>query len=97
MLYCTWCPSDMTTGLHGQATEVTHPFDGLFKDNLGKLAPERLNQSGFNEPRDGGWQWHYLDHIICTLLQTDNHISSSSLNFYTPDDLPDAQPMTSKH
>jgi len=30
-----------------------------------------------------GWQWHQLDHvqIICTLLQTDNHTSTSSLNF----------------
>jgi len=30
-----------------------------------------------------GWQWHQLDHmqIICTLLQTDNHVSTSSLNF----------------
>jgi len=32
-----------------------------------------------------GWQRHQLDHmqIICTLLQTDNHISTSSLNFFT--------------
>jgi len=33
-----------------------------------------------------GWQWHQLlDHmqIICTALQTDNHISASSLNFVT--------------
>jgi len=31
-----------------------------------------------------GWQWHQLDHtrIICTFLQTDNHISISSLNFF---------------
>jgi len=30
------------------------------------------------------WQWHQLDHmqIICTLLQTDNHASTSSLNFF---------------
>jgi len=30
-----------------------------------------------------GWQWHRLDHmqIICTLLQTDNHASTSSLSF----------------
>jgi len=30
-----------------------------------------------------GWQWHQLDHmeIICTPLQTDNHVSTSSLNF----------------
>jgi len=28
-----------------------------------------------------GWQWHQLDHmqIICDLLQTDNHASTSSL------------------
>jgi len=32
-----------------------------------------------------GWQWHQLDHvqIICTLLQTDNHVSTSPLNFVT--------------
>jgi len=29
--------------------------------------------------------------IICTSLQTDNHASTSSLNFYRPDALPDAQ------
>jgi len=29
-----------------------------------------------------GWQWHQLDHmqIICTLLQTDDHASTSSLS-----------------
>jgi len=31
-----------------------------------------------------GWQWYQLDHmpIICTSLQTDNRIRTSSLNFY---------------
>jgi len=40
------------------------------------------------------WQWHQLDHIeiICTSLQTDNHTSTSSFSFYTPDALPAAQP-----
>jgi len=30
------------------------------------------------------WQWHQMDHmqIICTLLQTDNHASTSSLSFW---------------
>jgi len=30
-----------------------------------------------------GWQWHQLDHmqIICISRQTDNHASTSSLNF----------------
>ena len=46
-----------------------------------------------------GWQWHQLDHmqIICTSLQTDNHASTSSLNFYMPNALPDAQPTVSNH
>ena len=32
-----------------------------------------------------GWHRHQLDHMqnICTSLQTDNHTSTSSLNFYT--------------
>jgi len=30
-------------------------------------------------------------------LQTDNHTNTSSLNFYRPDALPDAQPTVSKH
>ena len=44
-------------------------------------------------------QWHQLDHMktICTLLQTDNHTNTSSLNFYRPDALPGAQPTVSKH
>ena len=45
-----------------------------------------------------GWQWHQLDHmqIICTLLQTDNHASTSPLSFYSPDALPAPQPTASK-
>jgi len=45
------------------------------------------------------WQWHQLDHmqIICTLLQTDNHASTSPLSFYRPDALLAAQPTASKH
>jgi len=34
--------------------------------------------------------------IICTLLQTDNHASTSPLSFYRPDALPAAQPAVSK-
>jgi len=32
-----------------------------------------------------GWQWHQLDHMqmIYTLLQTDNHANTASLNFFT--------------
>jgi len=33
---------------------------------------------------------------ICTSLQTDNHIDTSSLNFYRPVALPETQPTVSK-
>ena len=48
---------------------------------------------------DGNWQWDQLDHkqTICTSLQTDNHTNISTLNFYRPDALPDAETMVSKH
>ena len=54
------------------------------------------------EARDDGvwgWQWHQLDHMqtICTSLQTDNHTNTSSVNVYSPDALPAAQPTASKH
>jgi len=35
--------------------------------------------------------------IICSLLQTDNHATTSPLSFYRPDALPAAQPTASKH
>jgi len=46
-----------------------------------------------------GWQWQQLDHmqIICTSLQTDNHVRTSPLSFYRPDALPAAQPTVPKH
>jgi len=58
----------------------------FFQDNLGKPAPERLTILDFTGARDDGWQWHQLDHmqIICTLLQTDNHTSTSPLTITSP-------------
>ena len=50
-----------------------------------------------NEARDDrvfGWQWHQLDHMQ-TICQTDNDSSTSSLNFYSPVALPNAQPCQS--
>jgi len=36
----------------------------------------------FNGARDSEWQWHQLGHMqVCTLLQTDNHASTSPLSF----------------
>jgi len=38
----------------------------------------------FTEARDSEWQWHQLGHMqVCTSLQTDNHVSTSPLKFFT--------------
>jgi len=51
----------------------------------------------FTEARDSEWQSHQLGHMqVCTLLQTDNHASTSPLSFYRPDALPVAQPTVSQ-
>ena len=43
----------------------------------------------FTGAKDSEWQWHQLGHMqVCTLLQTDNHASTSPLSFYRPDALP---------
>jgi len=38
----------------------------------------------FTEARDGEWQWHQLGYMqVCASLKTDNHVSTSSLSFFT--------------
>jgi len=38
----------------------------------------------FTEGRDSEWQWHQLGHMqVCTSHQTDNHVSTSPLSFFT--------------
>jgi len=75
-----------------------HPFNGFFSRTTWVSRYQKGKTSlDLNEARvDGvlGWQWHQLDHMqtICTSLQTDNHGDTSSLIFYRPDALPDAQP-----
>jgi len=80
---------------------LLHPFNGLFS----RTTWVSQHQKGkpfwiLLEQETMGWQWHELDHmqIICTSLQTDNHVSTSPLEFfYRPDALPAAQPTASKH
>jgi len=74
----------------------------IFQDSLGKPVLEGKTSLDFNETRDDGvfgWQCHRPDHMqtICILLWTDNHASTSSLNFYRPDAFPDAQTKLSEH
>ena len=79
---------------------LLHPFNSLFC----RTTWVSWHQKGkpfwiLLEQEMMGWQWHLLDHmqIICTLLQTDNHASTSPLSFCRPDALPAAQPTASKH
>jgi len=81
-----------------------HPFNGLFFRRATRVSRYHKDKTSLdlNEARgDGifGWHWHQLDHMqtICTSLQTDNHINTSSLSVYRPDALPDTQPTVSKH
>ena len=38
----------------------------------------------FTEARDSEWQWHQLGRMqVCTLLQTDNHASNPTPQFFT--------------
>jgi len=66
---------------------LLHPFNGLFsrttwvgRHQKGRTILDLMKQEMM------GWQWHQLDHmqITYTLLQTDNHASSSPLSFYLP-------------
>ena len=63
------------------------PFNGVFSRTTwvswyqkGKTS---LDLSDARDDRVLGWQWHQLDHMqtICTSLQTNNHVNTSSLNF----------------
>jgi len=56
----------------------------LFQDNLAKLGIRKVEAIWILMKQETiGWQWHQLDHvqIICTLLHTDNHVSTWSLKF----------------
>jgi len=67
---------------------LLHLFNGLFSRTTWVSWKKKGKTSlDLNEPREDGvgMQWHQLDHMqtICTLLQTDNHTNTSSLNVFT--------------
>ena len=87
--HCANCISALSFPISIIYITTLHPLNGLFSRTTrvsqyqkGKSSPD------LNEARDDGvyrWQWHQLDHMqtICTLLQTDNHTNTSSLNVFT--------------
>jgi len=71
------------------------PFSGTTRVSRYQKGKTNLD---FTEAIDNEWQWHQLGRMqACTLLQTDNHASTSLLFFYRPDALPVTQPIASKH
>jgi len=54
----------------------------FFQDYPGEPVPDSKTNLDFTEARDSEWQWHQLGYTqVCTLLQTDNHTSTSPLCF----------------
>jgi len=93
----------MIDSIHTYTLLPLHLFNSLFCRTTWVSHYQKGKTSlDFNEARDDGvlgWQWHQLDHMqtVCTSLQTDNHTNTSSLNFYRPDALSDANPMVSNY
>jgi len=61
----------------------THPFNSPFSGTTraGRYQKGKINLD-FTEARDSKWQWRQPGRMqICTLIQTDNHASTSPLSF----------------
>ena len=61
-----------------------HLFNGLFSRTTCATKQHKVKPIWILMKQEmTGWPWHQLDHmqIICTLLHTDNHASTSSLKF----------------
>ena len=83
---------------HAHTHTHTHTFNGPLSGTtrVSRYQKGKTNLD-FNEARNSEWQWHQLSHMqVCTLLQTDNHASTSPLSFYRQDTLPAALPTASK-
>ena len=79
---------------------LLHPFNGLFSRTtwVSRYLKGKTTLD-LNEARDDRVLEWQLDNVqtVCTSLRTDNHTNTSSLKFYRPYALPDAQPTVSKH
>ena len=66
-------------------TAHTHTFNGPLSGTtwVSRYQKGETNLD-FTEARDSEWQWHQLGYMqVCTSLQTDNHISTPPLSFFT--------------
>jgi len=99
MAFYPWSGWD-STHTHTHTHTHTQPFSGPLSGTT-QVSRHQKGKTNldFTEARDSEWQWHQLGHMqVCTLLQTDNHVSTPPLKFfYRPDALPAAQPTVWKH
>ena len=74
-------PPDTCTQSHTHTH--THTFNGPLSGTTRVSRYQKGNTNlDFTEARDSEWQWHQLGHMqVYTLLQTDNHASTSPLSF----------------
>ena len=66
-----------------ESISYTHPFNGPLSGTtqVSRYQKGKTNLD-FTGARDSEWQWHQLGRMqVCTLLQTDNHASTSPLSF----------------
>jgi len=61
----------------------TYPFNGCLSRTIRASRYQKGKTNlDFTEARDSEWQLHQLGHMqVCTLLQTDNHASTTPLSF----------------
>jgi len=76
---CIYCAS--ICNLKTYIFTHTHPFNGpLSRTTRVSRYQKGKTNLDFTEATDSEWQWHQLGHKqVCTLLQTDNHTSTSPL------------------
>jgi len=63
----------------------THPLNGPLSGTtrVSRYQKGKTNLD-FTEARDSEWQWHPLGHMqVCASLQSDNHVSTPPLSFFT--------------
>ena len=80
---------------YSHQTTLLHSLNGLFSRTTW-VSRHQKGKTGLARD-DGVLECSGSSWTICTSLQTENHTNTSSLNFYRPDGLPDAQPTASKH
>ena len=72
-----------TAHAHAHAHAHTHTFNGpLSRTTRVSRYQKGKTNLDYTEAKDSEWQWHQLGHMqVCTSLQTDNHASTTPVNF----------------